>query len=74
MRILDICPISSGAEETMAWLDMTDLAQQIDVHGYRVDPELVAIEILRKLRLIKSARHELTSGSDRMPGPPARDR
>lgn len=53
---------------------MADLTQQIAARRYNVDPDLVAAEILRKLRLIKSARQELRSGSDRIPGSLFRDR
>ena len=52
---------------------MTELSEQIATYGYRVDPELVAVEILRKLRLIKSARHELQRQSDQTHGLRFRD-
>ena len=40
--------------------------------GYQVDAELVAQEILRKLRLVKWARHELVSAPGRTPARSAR--
>ena len=42
--------------------------------GYEVDAELVAQEILRKLRLVKWARQELVSAPGRTPGRSARGR
>jgi hypothetical protein len=44
---------------------MTKLKTQVAEHAYTVDSALVAEEILRKLRMIKWARHELVSESDR---------
>ena len=44
---------------------MTKLKTQVAEHSYAVDSSLVAEEILRKLRLIKWARHELVSESGR---------
>ena len=44
---------------------MTKLKTQIAEHTYSVDSSLVAEEILRKLRMIKWARHELVNGADR---------
>jgi anti-sigma28 factor (negative regulator of flagellin synthesis) len=46
---------------------MTKLKTQVAEHSYDVDSSLVAEEILRKLRLIKWARHELVSESGRTP-------
>ena len=40
--------------------------------GYQVDAELVAQEILRKLRLLKWARQELVSAPGRTPARSAR--
>jgi hypothetical protein len=42
--------------------------------GYEIDAELVAREILRKIRLIKWARQELVSEPSRTPGRSARGR
>ena len=44
---------------------MTKLKTKVAEHSYEVDSSLVAEEILRKLRMIKWARHELVSESDR---------
>lgn len=48
---------------------MTKLKTQVAEHAYNVDSALVAEEILRKLRMIKWARHELVSepGRNRRP-------
>lgn len=73
MLVLDICPISDRQGRDDGRVDMADLAEQIAIQNYRVDPEKVAMEILRKLRLIKAARHELAIGPGRTPGPPVRD-
>ncbi len=40
---------------------MTKLKTQVAEHSYEVDSSLVAEEILRKLRMIRWARHELVS-------------
>lgn len=50
---------------------MTELKTQIAHRDYSVDAELVAEEILRKLRLVRWARRELVSGPGRTPGSPA---
>ena len=42
--------------------------------GYAIDSELVAQEILRKLRLVKWARRALVSEPGRTPAPSARGR
>jgi hypothetical protein len=42
--------------------------------GYEVDADLVAREILRKVRLVKWARRELVSAPGRTPMRSARDR
>jgi hypothetical protein len=44
---------------------MTKLKTEVAEHAYTVDSALVAEEILRKLRMIKWARHELVSESGR---------
>lgn len=44
---------------------MTNLAKQVADREYTVDSALVAEEIIRKLRMIRWARHELVSGPDR---------
>jgi hypothetical protein len=44
---------------------MTKLKTEVAAHQYNVDSALVAEEILRKLRLIRWARHELVSESGR---------
>lgn len=49
---------------------MADLKDMIAAREYQVDAELVAEEILRKLRLVKSARRELSGGGGRTPGRP----
>lgn len=54
-------------------MQMAELSKQIASHRYRIDPELVALEIVRKLHLIKSARHELQRESDRTHGLQFRD-
>ena len=48
---------------------MTKLKTQVAEHAYSVDSGLVAEEILRKLRMIRWARHELVSeaGQSRQP-------
>lgn len=48
---------------------MTKLKTQVAEHAYSVDSGLVAEEILRKLRMIKWARHELVSEPDRSRDP-----
>ena len=50
---------------------MTELKTQIAERKYSVDADLVAEEILRKLRLVRWARRELVSGPGRTPGRPA---
>jgi len=50
---------------------MADIKRRIAA-GYEVDSELVAREILRKLRLVKWARQELASASGRTPARSAR--
>lgn len=49
---------------------MTELKTQITQREYRVNADLVAEEILRKLRLLRWARRELVSGPGRTPGRP----
>ena len=39
------------------------LRRQIEERDYSIDPNLVAQEILRKLRLVKAARGQLASGA-----------
>ena len=51
---------------------MTNLKNQIAKREYNLDSALVAEEILRKLRLIRWARHELASGPGRNPPPKLR--
>lgn len=51
---------------------MTKLKTQVAAHAYSVDSSLVAEEILRKLRMIKWARHELVSEADRSRRPKLR--
>ena len=46
---------------------MTELKNKVSKHEYTVDSALVAEEILRKLRMIRWARHELVNGSGRTP-------
>jgi hypothetical protein len=50
---------------------MADLKRRIAT-GYEVDSELVAREILRKIRLVKWARQELATASGHTPGRSAR--
>ena len=50
---------------------MTEIKNRIAA-GYEVDSEQVAREILRKLQLVKWARHELVSAPGRTPARPAR--
>ena len=50
---------------------MADIKSRIAT-GYQVDAELVAREIVRKLRLVKWARQELASSPGRTPARPAR--
>lgn len=49
---------------------MIQLKAQIAQRDYSVDSELVAEEILRKLKLVRWARRELVSGPGRTPGRP----
>jgi hypothetical protein len=63
---VDVHPPDRIEDPTMA-----DLKNRIAA-GYEVDSEQVAREIVRKLRLIKWARHELVSAPGRTPGRPAR--
>ena len=51
---------------------MAKLKTQVAEHSYDVDSSLVAEEILRKLRMIKWARHELVNESGRTPHPKLR--
>jgi hypothetical protein len=51
---------------------MTKLKTQVAEHAYSVDSSLVAEEILRKLRMIKWARHALVNGSDQSRQPKLR--
>ena len=51
---------------------MAKLKTQVSEHEYAVDSALVAEEILRKLRMIKWARQELTSASGRTQQPKLR--
>ena len=53
---------------------MTNLAKQVAQNEYKVNSAQVAEEILRKLRLIRRARHELVSESGRTPEPKLRGR
>lgn len=46
-----------------------EVRDQIVARNYKVDPELVAEEILRKLRLVRTARQELGSAPGRNPAP-----
>ena len=48
---------------------MTKLKTQVAEHAYTVDSAMVAEEIIRKLKLIRWARHELVSesGQNRLP-------
>lgn len=50
---------------------MAELKSSIAQRHYSVDAGLVAEEILRKLRLVRSARRELERGPGRTPGRPA---
>jgi hypothetical protein len=52
------------------WIEdqgMTELSSRIS-RDYEVNAELVAQEIIRKLRLVRWARRELVSGPGRTPG------
>ena len=51
---------------------LTKIKTQVAEHAYNVDSGLVAEEILRKLRMIKWARHELVSEPDRSREPKLR--
>ena len=51
---------------------MTKIKTQVAAHAYSVDSGLVAEEILRKLRMIRWARHELVSEPDRSRDPKLR--
>lgn len=46
---------------------MSELKLKIERDVYAIDPERVAEEIIRKLRLIKWARRELTTESGQTP-------
>jgi len=52
---------------------MSDMKTRVAA-GYEVDAELVAQEILRKLRLVKWARQELVSAPGRTPARSTRGR
>lgn len=52
---------------------MAELKTRIEHRQYSVDAELVAEEILRKLRLVKWARRELVTGAGQTPGRPAHE-
>jgi hypothetical protein len=58
-------------QETEPYEDqvVADLKHMIAAREYKVDSELVAEEILRKLRLLKWAKRELAGGG-RIPGHP----
>jgi len=51
---------------------MSQLKTKVSEHEYSVDSNLVAEEILRKLRMIRWARQELVSGPGRNPQPKLR--
>ena len=51
---------------------MTNLKSRVSGQEYSVDSNLVAAEILRKLRMIRWARHKLVSGPGRTPRPKLR--
>lgn len=51
---------------------MTRLKTKIAKHDYEVEAELVAEEIIRKVRLIRLARRQLVSGPGRNPEPKLR--
>ena len=51
---------------------MAKLKTEVATHQYSVDSALVAEEILRKLRMIRWARHELVSESGRTRQPKLR--
>ena len=51
---------------------MTKLKTQVAEHSYEVDSSLVAEAIIRKLRMVKWARHELVSESGRTHHPKLR--
>jgi hypothetical protein len=51
---------------------MTKLKTQVAEHDYNIDSSLVAEEILRKLKMIRWARHELASEPGRSHQPKLR--
>lgn len=51
---------------------MAELKEKIEGPGYRIDSELVAEEILRKLRMVKWARRELVGARAGNPRPELR--
>ncbi len=51
---------------------MTHLKTQVAEQKYVVDSALVADEMVRKMRIIRSARHELVSGPGQTPQPKLR--
>ena len=67
-------PILTERDQTSHGDDptMTNLKNQIAEREYKVDSALLAEEILRKLRLIRWARHELVSEPGRTPRPKLR--
>lgn len=46
---------------------MREVRAQITARNYKVDPEQVAEEILRKIRLVRTARQELGTAPGRNP-------
>jgi len=60
-------PISTTEDPTMS-----HLARQVADHTYKVDSADIAEEIIRKLRMIKWARHELVSAPGRTRQPKLR--
>lgn len=67
---LQIPPDHQALDPHMERPTMTQLKHRIAASGYEVDAELVAEEIVRKLRLLRWARRELVTGSGRTPGRP----
>ena len=58
----------ANSEETI----VSSVRERLEANAYKVDAESVAEEIIRKLRLMRWARRELTSEAGRIPGRPAK--
>ena len=71
LMIKTLAPALEPTQETEPYEDqaVADIKHMIAAREYQVDADLVAEEILRKLKLLKWAKRELTAGG-RIPGHP----